>query len=117
MVEEKKLVPEGEGVPHASKVQFESFTPSSQGKEQGPIELLKDIPLNVKIELGRARMYVQDVLKLTPGSIVEMDKLTGDPLDLYANDKLVARGEILVINDNFAIRITEIVSSAKSEEK
>lgn len=74
------------------------------------IDLIKDVQLKMKIELGRARLAVQEILALTPGSVVELDKLTGDPLDIRVNDVLVARGEVLVINENFAIRVTEVVS-------
>src|SRR5690606_24148044 len=71
------------------------------------IELLSDVDLQVSIELGRTEMLVEDVLKLSPGSVVELDKLAGDPVDVYVNQSLVARGEVLVLNDNFCIRISE----------
>ena len=76
----------------------------------GGIDLLRDVDLNVKIELGRTKMLVEDVLKLAEGSVVELDKLAGDPVDVYVNDQLVARGEVLVLNDNFCVRINEIVT-------
>ena len=75
------------------------------------IDLLGDVDLHVKIELGRTHMLVEDVLRLTDGSIVELDKLAGDPVDVYVNDRLIARGEVLVLNDNFCIRISEIVAN------
>ncbi len=75
------------------------------------IDLLRDVELNVKIELGRSRMLVEDVLKLAEGSVVELDKLAGDPVDVFVNDRLVARGEVLVLNDNFCVRVNEIVSA------
>ncbi|MFA5865096.1 MAG: flagellar motor switch protein FliN [Phycisphaerae bacterium] len=74
------------------------------------IDLLKDVELNVKIELGRTKMYVEDVLKLSEGSVVELDKLAGDPVDIFVNEKLIARGEVLVLNDNFCVRVNQIVS-------
>lgn len=74
------------------------------------VDLLEDVELNVKIELGRTRMLVEDVLNLNNGSVVELDKLAGDPVDVLVNDRLVARGEVLVLNDNFCVRINEIVS-------
>jgi flagellar motor switch protein FliN/FliY len=79
------------------------------------IELLRDVDLNVKIELGRARMLVEDVLKLAEGSVVELDKLAGDPVDVFVNDRLVARGEVLVLNDNFCVRVNEIIAGVKDE--
>ena len=77
----------------------------------GPIELLKDVNLNVKIELGRTRMLIEDVLRLVEGSVVELDKLAGDPVDVFVNDQLVARGEVLVLNDNFCVRVNEIITN------
>jgi flagellar motor switch protein FliN len=81
----------------------------------GPIELLKDVDLNVKIELGRTRMLIEDVLRLSEGSVVELDKLAGDPVDVFVNDQLVARGEVLVLNDNFCVRINEIITMVEEE--
>lgn len=75
------------------------------------IELLNDVELNVKIELGRAELTVEEILKLTNGSVVELDKLAGDPVDILVNDQLVARGEVLVVNDNLCVRISEIIPS------
>lgn len=73
------------------------------------IDLLSDVNLNVKIELGRTRMLVEDVLKLSEGAVVELDKLAGDPVDVYVNERHIARGEVLVLNDNFCVRINEIL--------
>ncbi len=74
-----------------------------------PQEALLDIPLNVRIELGRTKMKLEDVLALGKGSVVPLDQLAGEPLDIYVNDKLVARGEVLVLHDNFCVRVTEVV--------
>ncbi|QDU33180.1 Flagellar motor switch protein FliN [Poriferisphaera corsica] len=75
------------------------------------IEMLSDVDLGVTIELGRTEMLVEDVLRLAKGSVVELDKLAGDPVDVRVNGRLVARGEVLVLNDNFCIRISEIVAN------
>lgn len=87
--------------------------PALDGKGLGPsgrgMDLLSDVTLNVKIELGRTRMLVEDVLRLGEGAVVELEKLAGDPVDVYVNERHVARGEILVLNDNFCVRISEIV--------
>ena len=88
---------------------------SKSGGAGGPIELLKDVDLNVKIELGRTHMLIEDVLRLAEGSVVELDKLAGDPVDVYVNDQLVARGEVLVLNDNFCVRVNEIVTAVEGE--
>jgi flagellar motor switch protein FliN/FliY len=74
------------------------------------IEMLNDVNLRVRIELGRTKMFVEDVLRLGEGSVVELDKLAGDPVDVFVNERLVARGEVLVLNDNFCVRVSEIVS-------
>lgn len=79
------------------------------GKSQSSIDLLMDVDLEVKIELGRTEMAIEDVLRLRKGSVVELDKLAGDPVDILVNSRPVARGEILVVNDNFCVRITEIL--------
>lgn len=79
------------------------------------LEMLGDVDLHVMVELGRTEMLVEDVLKLASGSVVELDKLAGDPVDVYVNQRLVARGEVLVLNDNFCIRISEIVANLQEE--
>ena len=78
-----------------------------------PLSLLHDVQLHVKIELGRTRMFVEDVLRLSEGSVVELDRLAGDPVDVFVNDRLIARGEVLVLNDNFCIRVSEIISNSE----
>jgi flagellar motor switch protein FliN/FliY len=81
----------------------------SEAKERpAGLDLLSDVNLDVKVELGRTRMFVEDILRLGGGSVVELDKLAGDPVDIYVNDRHVARGEVLVLNDNFCVRINEI---------
>jgi len=80
------------------------------GAPEVNLDLLRDVSLKVKVELGRGRMVLHDILRLAPGSVVELEKLAGDPLDVYANDHLIARGEVLVLNENFCVRITEIVA-------
>jgi flagellar motor switch protein FliN/FliY len=88
---------------------------AQKGAAGGAIDLLKDVDLQVKIELGRTRMLIEDVLRLGEGSVVELDKLAGDPVDVYVNEQLVARGEVLVLNDNFCVRINEIVTPVEEE--
>jgi flagellar motor switch protein FliN len=74
------------------------------------LDMLGDVELDVKVELGRCQMLVGDVLRLTEGDVVELDKLAGDPVDVYVNDRLVARGEVLVVNENFCVRVNQIVA-------
>lgn len=77
------------------------------------LDLLLDVPLDVTVELGRSRMTIQDLLALTPGSVIELDKIAGEPLDIVVNDRLIARGEAVVVNDKFGIRITDIISKTE----
>ncbi len=79
------------------------------------LDLLADVNLHVKIELGRTRMLVEDVLRLGEGSVVELDKLAGDPVDIFVNERHVARGEVLVLNDNFCVRVNEILAQVGAE--
>src|SRR3954468_7113478 len=76
-------------------------------------ELRLAVPLALAVELGRTRMSIQDLLSLGPGSVVELDKIAGEPLDILVNNRLVARGEVVVVNDKFGVRITDIVSPSE----
>lgn len=80
-----------------------------QSSAESNLELLQDIPLTVTVEIGRARMLVKDVLKLAVGAVIELDKLAGEPVDILVNGKIIARGEVIAVNENYGIRITEIV--------
>jgi flagellar motor switch protein FliN/FliY len=102
-------------LPETAQIELPNFSQVMQDAQVSSIDLLRDVDLNVKIELGRSRMFVEDVLKLSEGSVVELDKLAGDPVDVFVNDRLVARGEVLVLNDNFCVRINEIVAGVKEE--
>ena len=97
---------------------FESpvFADSSPSVPKEGMELLSDVQMDVRIELGRANMYVEDVLKLSDGAVVELDKLAGDPVDVFVNNRKVARGEVLVLNDLFCVRISEIVDISANED-
>jgi flagellar motor switch protein FliN/FliY len=98
-------------------VDLPQFDKPQAGEAREGIDLLNDVNLNVKIELGRTRMLVEDVLRLAAGAVVELDKLAGDPVDVYVNDRLVARGEVLVLNDNFCVRVSEIVSLTPQDQQ
>ncbi|RMG01458.1 MAG: flagellar motor switch protein FliN [Nitrospirae bacterium] len=74
------------------------------------IEFLLDIPLEVTVELGRTRMLIQELLQLGQGSVVELDKLAGEPMEILVNNKLIARGEVVVVNEKFGVRLTDIIS-------
>tara|TARA_B100000886_G_scaffold305825_1_gene237818 strand:- start:389 stop:775 length:387 start_codon:yes stop_codon:yes gene_type:complete len=74
------------------------------------LDFILDIPLRVTVELGRTKVYVKELLQLGQGSVVELDKLAGEPLEILVNDKLVAKGEVVVVNEKFGIRLTDIIS-------
>ena len=78
--------------------------------ETNNLDLILDIPLTVTVELGRSKMLINDLLQLGQGSVIELTKLVGEPLEVLVNDKLVARGEVVVVNDKFGVRLTDIVS-------
>ncbi len=85
----------------------------SENKELG---FLLDIPLQVSVEIGRSRILIKDLLQMQEGSIIELDKLSGEPLDLYVNDRLIARGEAVLVKDKYGIRLTDVVSPSERIE-
>jgi flagellar motor switch protein FliN/FliY len=92
-------------------------TGQSVEEKMKKLDLILDIPLKVSVELGRTRLMVNDLLQLGQGSVIELSKLAGDPLEVLVNDKLVARGEVVVVNEKFGIRLTDIVSPLERIEK
>lgn len=80
------------------------------------IDLLLDIPLQVSVEVGRSKILVRELLQMQEGTLIELDKLAGEPLDLYVNDRLIARGEAVVVNDKFGLRLTDVVSPSERIE-
>ncbi len=93
----------------AQPVDLPDFSGAPAESDVSSIGMLGDVDLDVRIELGRTRMLVDDVLRLSPESVVELDKAAGDPVDIYVNGRHVARGEVLVLNENFCVRVSEIV--------
>jgi len=90
--------------------EFQDLAGAAVANEPATLELLRDVQLDLKIELGRTHMYLEDVLRLKEGAVVTLDKLAGDPVDIYANGRLIARGEVLVLNDNFCVRVADLVA-------
>jgi flagellar motor switch protein FliN/FliY len=88
---------------------FEHFSGTPANSESATLELMRDVKLDLTIELGRTYMQLEDVLKLKTGAVVALDKLAGDPADIFVNGRLIARGEVLVLNDNFCIRVAELI--------
>jgi flagellar motor switch protein FliN/FliY len=93
-----------------SPYDLKSFRGTPPSDERASLELLRDVELDLKIELGRTQMNLEDVLRLRKGAVVPLEKLAGDPVDIIVNGRLVAKGEVLVLNDNFCVRVAELVS-------
>ncbi|NPB09143.1 MAG: flagellar motor switch protein FliN [Thermodesulfobacteria bacterium] len=100
-----------EPAPQAEAPKFEEFTAKGSSGEGHPsLDFILDIPLEISVEIGRSKMIINDLLKLSQGSIIELNKLAGEPAEIYVNQRLMARGEVVVVNDRFAVRLTEIIS-------
>ena len=97
----------GEDADEALDEAGKSAVPSGEAKS---LDLILDIPLTVSVELGRSKMLINDLLQLGQGSVIELTKLVGEPLEVLVNQKLVARGEVVVVNEKFGVRLTDIVS-------
>ncbi|MFW5728265.1 MAG: flagellar motor switch protein FliN, partial [Spirochaetota bacterium] len=100
---------QGQG-PGVQPVQFPAFQSQSVQGEQGNISLLMDVYMEMTVELGRTRKLIKEILGMGEGTIIELDKLAGEPVDILVNHKLIAKGEVVVIDENFGVRVTEIVS-------
>lgn len=98
--------------PGVTTFNFQEFAGAPASSENATLDLIRDVELDLRIELGRTNLYLEDVLKLRKGSVVPLDKLAGDPVDIFVNGRLIARGEVLVLNDNFCVRVTELVAGA-----
>ncbi len=101
----------GAGGAPAGRSQWQDDAPHADG---AGLELMLDLPLDVTVELGRTMMQLGEALALQPGSIIELNRLPGEPLDMHINERLVARGEVVVVNDSLGLRITEIIGKSAS---
>jgi flagellar motor switch protein FliN/FliY len=112
--------PDEESSGSREAIEFAAFTggapsPAGGGGFRG-FERVQDIPLEITVELGRTKLLIRDILDLESGAIIELEKMAGEPVDLLANGLLVARGEVVVIEDNFGVRITEIITQSERKE-
>ncbi|MBN1522446.1 MAG: flagellar motor switch protein FliN [Candidatus Aureabacteria bacterium] len=89
----------------------------STGKKVENLDLILDVSTKVTVELGRTQMLIKDVLNMNIGSVIEINKLAGEPVDILVNDKLIAKGEVVVINENFGVRVTEILGAEQRIKK
>lgn len=99
-----------EEAPAASQAQFQQLSPTPSTTDANNIDLLLDVKMPVAIELGRTEMPISELLTLGPGSVIELNKLAGEPVDLLVNGKIIARGEVVVVDENFGVRITLLLS-------
>lgn len=108
--EEPKIV-------NVQPVQYQNFDSDTYGTERESIDLIMDVPLEITVELGRTKKLIKDILEFGPGTILELDKLAGEPVDILVNGKYIAKGEVVVIDESFGVRITDIISSSKRLNK
>jgi flagellar motor switch protein FliN/FliY len=113
-MEQRQAQPQTTPPPKAAAAPAAGFAElKADGKDAGKaqdMDFLLDIPLEVTVELGRSRMIIKDLLQLGQGSVLELEKVAGEPMDILVNNKLVARGEVVVVNEKFGIRLTDIIS-------
>lgn len=95
----------------------EKATVRESGTKDKNLALILDIPLRVTVEIGRTKMPVSELLNLTQGSVIELNKLAGEPMEVFVNDKLIARGEAVVVNEKFGVRLTDIISPTERIEQ
>ena len=100
------------GTPEIIEFQFPEFGGSTPNSDHATLDQISEVELDIKIELGRTNMYLEDILKLRKGSVVALDKIAGDAVDIFVNERLIARGEVLVLNDNFCVRVAELLAGA-----
>jgi len=100
--------------PAAAPAQFDNLQPDSDGDLSDlNLDVILDVPVSLSLEVGRTRMPIRNLLQLNRGSVVELERGAGDPLDVYVNGTLVAHGEVVVINDRFGVRLTDVVSPSE----
>lgn len=107
------------GQPDYNRAQFEEFQ-GARHREVGHesnLDMILDIPVTVSMELGRSRINIRNLLRLNQGSVVELDRLAGEPMDVMVNGTLIAHGEVVVVNDKFGIRLTDVISPAERIKK
>ncbi len=104
-------------VVNVQPVQYQTFESDQWSAEKESIELIMDVPLEITVELGRTKKLIKDILEFGPGTILELDKLAGEPVDIMVNGKYIAKGEVVVIDESFGVRITDIVSASKRLNK
>ena len=97
----------------AARAAFESLTAEAGASTDLNLDVILDVPVSLSLEVGRARIPIRNLLQLNQGSVVELERAAGEPLDLYVNGTLIAQGEVVVVNDRFGVRLTDVVSPAE----
>ena len=97
----------------AARAAFDALTADANGNGDLNLDVILDVPVSLSLEVGRARIPIRNLLQLNQGSVVELERAAGEPLDLYVNGTLIAQGEVVVINDRFGVRLTDVVSPAE----
>jgi flagellar motor switch protein FliN/FliY len=122
-IDDAALAGEGSADAGAAPATGGSAIPGRGGDDSGErfvdfsrMKMVLDVPLKVTVELGRTKLLINDLLQLGQGSVIELDKMAGEPMEIYVNDKLVALGEVVVVNEKFGIRLTDIMSGVGIEE-
>jgi flagellar motor switch protein FliN/FliY len=109
---------ENDAVQEAPLPPLEGEGPGAEGAAPGPnVEAILDVPVTISMEIGRAQISIRHLLQLNQGSVVELDRLAGEPLDVLVNGTLIAHGEVVVVNDKFGIRLTDVISPTERVKK
>jgi flagellar motor switch protein FliN/FliY len=114
---EQAAVDAGPGNEQGSSQIFPSFDGAPPNSMMHELEMILDIPVNLSVELGRTKITIKSLLQLAHGSVVELDALAGEPMDVLVNGTLIAQGEVVVVNDKFGIRLTDIITPAERMRK
>lgn len=103
--------------PNSDPTQFAGNSPIANNSQAKGMNFVLDVPVEVTIELGRRNMRIAEVLRLGPGSTLELDKVSGDPLDIYVNNQLIARGEAVVVGERYGVRLTEVLVGGMEQSR
>ena len=100
---------------HRTRIDEASLAPAQDESESGKInsDVLQNIPVTISVEVGRTSLKIRDLMRLTQGSVVELDRIAGEPLDLLVNDTLVAQGEVVLVNERYGVRLTQVIPAAE----
>lgn len=117
VAEELKQTQKSDPPVEVHEVSFPELQKKEGAKGSLALDFILDIPLTLNVELGRSQLLISELLQLGQGSVIELTKLAGEPMDVYVNQRLIARGEVVVVNEKFGVRLTDIVSPAERVEK